>query len=180
MIRGGAFLLLLVAIAAQAFAQEPALAPTPTPEKPSLFHRILHPFSSSKPQLPHYKNRKLEGLTVEVHVEPQPVKLSEVRQLQVKTILKSQANGPVTLDFPTDQRIEIYLVNSEGKILTKWSENHAFNDQPGLVTIDPQEHLEYDETIATRDLTPNRVFIAEVFFPKYPELRARQKFMTAP
>jgi len=34
--------------------------------------------------------------------------------------------------------------------------------------------------IATRDLTPNKVFIAEVFFPQYPELRIRQKFLTAP
>jgi hypothetical protein len=71
-------------------------------------------------------------------------------------------------------------MDSTGKILTKWSENHAFSEKPGIVTINPQEHVVYDETIATRDLTPNRVFIAEVFFPKYPELRARQKFLTAP
>ena len=35
-------------------------------------------------------------------------------------------------------------------------------------------------SIATRELTTNKVFIAEVFFPKYPELRVRQKFLTAP
>ena len=46
--------------------------------------------------------------------------------------------------------------------------------------INPQETIEYKETIATRELAPNKVYIAEVFFPKYPELRARQKFMTAP
>jgi Intracellular proteinase inhibitor len=180
MIRGGAFLYLVIAIAAQAFAQAPPLAPTPTPVKRSWFHRILHPFSSSKPGPSQYKDSRLDGLTVAVQVSPQPVKLSEVRQLDVKTILKSEAKGPITLDFPTDQRIEIYLMDSEGKILTKWSDNHAFNETPGLVTINPQEHVEYNETIATRDLTPNKVFIAEVFFPKYPELRARQKFLTAP
>ena len=46
--------------------------------------------------------------------------------------------------------------------------------------INPQEHIDYADTIATRELTPNKVFIAEVFFPKYPELRVRQKFLTAP
>ncbi len=154
--------------------------PTPTPAKRSWFHRILHPFSSSGPQLPRYKNPKLRGLTLEVQVSPQPLKLSEVRQLNVKAILKSDAKGPITLDFPTDQRIEIYLMDSEGKILTKWSDNHAFSETPGIVTINPQEHVEYDDTIATRDLTPNKVFIAAVSFPKYPDLKAHQKFMTAP
>jgi Intracellular proteinase inhibitor len=178
MIRRGAFLFLMVAIATQAFAQE--TPSTPRPAKRSWFHRILHPFSSSKPEIPHYKDSRLDGLSVEVQVSPQPVRLSEVRQLQVKTILKSDAKGPTTLDFPTDQRIEIYLMNTEGQILTKWSDNHAFNETPGLVMINPKEHVEYDETIATRDLTPNRVFIAQVFFPKYPELRARTKFLTAP
>jgi hypothetical protein len=46
--------------------------------------------------------------------------------------------------------------------------------------INPQERIEYNETIATRDLTPNKVFIAEVFFPQYPELRIRQKFLAVP
>jgi hypothetical protein len=181
MIRGVALFILMVAIAAQASAQEPLLTPTPTPAKRSWFHRVLHPFSSSKPQLPRYKNPKLRGLTLGVEVSPQPLKLSEIRQLNVKTTLtNSEGRGPITLDFPTDQRVEIYLIDSTGKILTKWSENHAFSEKPGIVTINPQEHVVYDETIATRDLTPNRVFIAEVFFPKYPELRARQKFLTAP
>ncbi len=58
--------------------------------------------------------------------------------------------------------------------------NHAITEKPGTVLINPQEHIEYNEMIATRDLTPNKVFIAEVFFPQYPELRIRQKFLTAP
>ena len=33
---------------------------------------------------------------------------------------------------------------------------------------------------ATRELTRDKVFVAEVFFPEYPELRGRQKFLTAP
>ncbi len=65
-------------------------------------------------------------------------------------------------------------------MLTKWSNNHAITETPGTVLINPQEHVEYNETIATRDLTPNKVFIAEAFFPKYPELRSQQKFLAVP
>ena len=86
----------------------------------------------------------------------------------------------INLDFPTDQRIEVQLLDSGGTVLTKWSDNHAFKEAPASILINPGEHLEYKESIATRDLTPGKVFTAEVFFPKYPELRVRQKFMTEP
>jgi hypothetical protein len=94
--------------------------------------------------------------------------------------LTNQSKRPVALEFPTNQRIEIYLMNSAEQILTKWSDNHAITEKPATVLINPQEHAEYNEAIATRDLTPNKVFIAEVFFPNYPELRVRQKFLAAP
>jgi hypothetical protein len=140
---------------------------------------MLHPFSASAP-MPRYKDVKLDGLILDLQIRPQPVKLSEVRLLEVKAVLSILSTKPTTLDFPNDQRIEIYLRNSAEAILTKWSDNHAPKDTPGTLVINPQETIEYKEMIATRELAPNKVYIAEVFFPKYPELRARQKFMTAP
>jgi hypothetical protein len=103
-----------------------------------------------------------------------------VRQLQIKLTLTNLAKHPITLEFPTDQRIEIYLRNSADNILTKWTDNHAINQTPSTVLINPEEHVEYNETIATRELTPNKVYTVEVFLPQYPELRIRQKIMTAP
>jgi hypothetical protein len=106
--------------------------------------------------------------------------LSEIRQLQVNLALKNVSKRAVVLDFPSDQRFEICLRNSTEAILTIWSDNHAFEDKPATVLINPLEHIDYPATIATRDLSPNKVFIAEAYFPQYPELRVRQKFMTAP
>ncbi len=157
--------------------------PQPTPPHHSLFGRVLHPFSSSPKtdtSAPNYKDPKLKGLVLSVEVSPQPVKLSEVRQLDVRATLTNRGKKAVELDFGTDQRIEIYLINSGDVVLTKWSENHAINPQPGTVLINPGEHIEYNEKIATRELARGIVYVAEVFFPQYPELRARQKFMTAP
>ena len=180
MVRSVACLILLIAITT-ALAQEPEASPASSPAKRGWMGRIMHPFGgSSKPRPAEIKDPKLRGLTLDLEISPQPVKLSEVRQLDIKATLKSDAKTAIALDFPTDQRIEIFLMNSEGTLLTKWSDNHAVSDKPGTVTINPQEHIEYNERIATRDLTPNKVFIAEVYFPKFPELRARQKFMTEP
>jgi hypothetical protein len=169
--------LLFLAMGASACAQD--LEPSPRSEKRGLFNRILHPFRSNE-QFPEYKDAHLNGLILSVEVSPQPVKLSEVRQMDVRVTLINKSRKPIPLEFPDAQRFEILLRSSAGGILITWSDNHAFADTPGSVMINPQEHIEYAETIATRELTPNRVFIAEVFFPKYPDLRVQQKFLTAP
>ncbi|MBA3272272.1 MAG: hypothetical protein H0T11_00165 [Chthoniobacterales bacterium] len=169
-------LLLAQAFSVSALSQESESAATPA--KRSWFNRVLHPFSSAP--LPEYKDPNLNGLVLSLQLSPQPVKLSEVRQMEVKLTMANKSKRPITLEFPDAQRIEINLMNSTEKVLTTWSENHAFAQVAGTVLINPQEHIEYAETIATRELTPNKVFIAEVFFPKYPELRVRQKFLAAP
>jgi hypothetical protein len=170
------FLLLMLAIAEGVLGQE--AVPTAAPHRRSWLGRMLHPFSSEP--VPQYKDPRLRGLAPDLQITPQTVKLSEVRQLEIKLTLTNLSKRPVTLEFPTNQRIEIYLRNSAGDILTKWSDNHAITEKPATVLINPQEHAEYNETISTRDLTPNKVFIAEAFFPKYPELRIQQKFLAVP
>jgi hypothetical protein len=171
------FLLLMLFMAVSIFGQD--IAPTPTPvRRRNWLSRILHPFS---PEIvPQYKDPRLRGLALDLQITPQTVKLSEIRQLGVKATLANLSKRPVPLDFPTNQRIEIYLMDSAGNILAKWSDNHAIAEKPGTILINPQERIEYSETIATRELTPNKVFIAEVFFPQYPELRIRQKFLAVP
>ncbi|PYK42932.1 MAG: hypothetical protein DME46_08755 [Verrucomicrobia bacterium] len=157
-----------------------AAAQAPSPPERSLFNRMLHPFGSAKKKVPKYQDVRLRGLLVEVQVPTEPIRLSEMRQLRVKTVLSNLSGYPVALDFPTSQRIDIQLLNPAGEVLTRWSENRAFTDEIGNLTINPREEIVYNETIATRELQPGRVYSVEVFFPKYPELRTRQKFMTAP
>jgi hypothetical protein len=178
---------------AQEITPEPSASPAPsaapaatatpitttTLQKRGLIGRIFHPFSSSE-VLPKYNDRGLRGLVLDLQVSPQPVRLSEVRQMEVKVTVTNMGNHMITLDFPTDQRIDVQLLNSADSVLTKWSENHAIKEKPGTVLINPGEHVEYKENIATRDLTPGRVFTADVFFPKYPDLHIRQKFLTEP
>jgi Intracellular proteinase inhibitor len=170
-------LVLVVCVAGVMFGQD--VAPTPTPaRKRGWLSRILHPFSPNV--LPQYKDPRLRGLALDLQITPQTVKLSEVRQLSVKVTLANLSKRPVALDFPTSQRIEIYLMNSAGEVLTKWSENHAIAEKPATILINPSERIEYNETISTRELTPNKVFVAEVFFPQFLELRIREKFLAVP
>jgi len=170
-------LVLVVFVAGGMLGQD--VTPTLTPaRKRGWLGRMLHPFSPNI--VPQYKDPRLYGLALDLQISPQTVKLSEVRQLNVKLTLANLSKRPVTLDFHTTQRIEIYLTNSAGDVLTKWSENHAISEKAATVLINPNERIEYNETISTRELTPNKVFIAEVFFPQFLELRIRQKFLAVP
>jgi hypothetical protein len=172
-------LLLLLAMSTGSWAQQ--AEPEATPQRRSWISRIINPFGwGTGERLPEYKDPRLRGLVLALELSSQPIRLSETRQMEVKLRITNRSRRPITLEFPSSQRIEILLRNSGGDVLTAWSDNHAFTQAVSNVMINPGEGIEYQETIATRELTPNRVFIIEVFFPQYPELRVRQKFMTAP
>lgn len=148
-------------------------------EKRSWFSRVLHPFNSAD-KIPQYKNPKLRGLVLTMEFPQQPVNLSEVRQLPVQVFLTNRGDHAVELNFPNEQRIEILLRDAAGKVVTRWSDNRAFAETVGTLLINPSEHVEYSETIATRELVPGKVFTVEVMVPAYPELDVRRKSIAAP
>ncbi len=156
-----------------------AVSLAPAQEKRSWLNRLFHPFGTSQ-KLPEYKDRKLRGLLLAVELPEGAVRLSETRQLPVHVTLTNKGDRAVELGFPSAQRIEILLHDSVGQIVTRWSENRAFEDQPGNLLINPNEYVEYSETIATRELDPGRVFTVEVMIPAYPELDVQRKSITAP
>jgi hypothetical protein len=151
----------------------------PAQEKRSWFSRLTHPFGSSE-KIPTYKDPKIRGLALTVELQSEPIKLAEERQLPVHVLLTNRSDRAVELQFPTAQRIEILLHDSSGKVVTRWSENRAFEETPATLLINPHEHVEYSETIATRELEPGKVFTVEVQVPAYPELHAQRKGIAAP
>lgn len=165
--------LLLLAAPALAYTQEPSVP------RRGWLGRMLHPFNASE-KIPEYRNPKLRGLQLSVELPPEPVKLSEMRQLAVTVSLTNRGDRAVELSFPTEQRIEIYLHDAAGRTVTRWSDNRAFQATPATILINPNEHLEYSETIATRDLSPGRVFTVEALVPAYPELDTKRKSLAAP
>jgi hypothetical protein len=56
----------------------------------------------------------LRGLVVTLELSPQPIKLSEMRQMDVKVRITNRAKRPVTLEFPNAQRFEIVLPQFHG------------------------------------------------------------------
>ena len=80
------------------------------------------------------------------------------------------------------EKIKLESTAGTGHFYTTSKNKKTMPEKMSIMKFDPKarKHVEYKETIATRELTPGRVFTAEVFFPRYPDLKVRQKFMTEP
>jgi hypothetical protein len=144
--------------------------PPPAP-KPSLFHRMLHPFGESKPKEPKVRGTNFKQLEMGVQIEPNPVKISENRQIKVTLTLTNRGGKLAQLEFPTSQRVEVLVRAKGGQMIEQWSQDQAFTNEPTLVTINPRERLEYSVKVATRDMTAGEAYTVEAFFPNFDALR---------
>lgn len=162
-------LALSLSIAVPAWARE---EPAEDSAKPGFFSRMLHPFKKSTPAVRAPQGRgSWRQLTLAMAIEPQPLKLPEARQLKVTLTLTNSSKRFVQLEFPTSQRIEVLVKTIGGKLVEQWSEDHAFTNEPGVVSINSGEHLVYSALVATRDLKAGEQYSVEGFFPNYEGLR---------
>ncbi len=121
-----------------------------------------------------------KDLVPTILIEPMPLKLSDVRTVKVTLQLANRGKKLSQLDFPTTQRIEVLVKDATGKVIERWSEDQAFQNEPTLVAINPGERLEYTANVATRDLHAGQPFTIEGFFPNYGELRATKTVTPLP
>jgi Intracellular proteinase inhibitor len=174
-----ALLLALFPLAAASGADAtPTPGPTPTP-KPSILDHILHPFGGPKKKdnETEIKGTHFKHLIISMTMEPKVLKLSEMHEFKVTVTLVNRGADLVQMEYPTSQRIEVIIKTKAGKLVEQWSEDQAFVNEPSLVTINPNERLEYLATMATRDLIAGESYILEAFFPNYETMRTETPFV---
>lgn len=160
--------LALLSLPATVFAAEEAATPPP---KPGLFHRLLHPFGGGKSSAEKDTATGFRKLEMGLLIEPNPVKLSDNRQLKVTLTLTNRGSKMAQLEFPTSQRVEVLLKSKNGQTIEQWSQDQAFTNEPTLVAINPNERLEYSVIVATRDMVAGESYSVEAFFPNFDALR---------
>jgi hypothetical protein len=165
-------------------APEPAPA---QPERPGIVGRMwgstvnagrrLNPFDGDlKPrQMKERRPLNLKSLSVDIVVDPPAPKLGEQRQMIVSVRLTNKGHRLVQLDFPTTQRVDLFLKDKSGKILEHWADDQKFENESGLVAINPGERIEYNLNVSTREMTAGSEFMIEALFPRYEPLRATTK-----
>ncbi len=122
------------------------------------------------------------GLAVQMKSSPDPVKLGETREINVTLILRNTSKVTANLKFATSQTIEILLREPDtGKVISQWSTDHTFSTESRYVVINPQERVEYNEPITTRDMHAGKTYNLEAYFVGYDqELRAMKPVVPQP
>jgi hypothetical protein len=65
------------------------------------------------------------------------------------------------MDFPSSQRVDAVLRDEDGAIVGRASEDLEFSDEPGVLTLNPSERIEYTMSISTRGLAAGKTYKLE-------------------
>lgn len=146
----------------------------------SLLHRHRADASASKPA-PAGKasyTANARGLALELKFSPDPVKLGEVREINVNLIVHNVSKQPATLKFKSTQILEIQLRDADtGAVVSKWSTDRTFSDDSRIVTVNGGERLEYTEPLTTRELKPGKTYNLEANYVGYEKTLVAKKVL---
>ena len=131
----------------------------------------------------------LDSYQARMEVSPTELTLQRIRdpqpndQIVVKFTLKNESDKGSTLYFPTAQRCEAVIRNSEGKTVYTWSEDYDFAQDAGYSYLNAGEHLNYQLTIpyqALRGKIPAGQSTITASLVNYPQLRAEMPLQIQP
>ena len=104
-----------------------------------------------------------------LQIEPEEFSLDDRREVAVTFSVHNRTNKLLKLEFPTSQRLEILVRDPAGAVIERWSDDRAFDEQPGVVMINPDERIEYQEKIATREMLAGTSYTIEASLAENPE-----------
>ncbi|MGC1480162.1 MAG: BsuPI-related putative proteinase inhibitor [Chthoniobacterales bacterium] len=102
-------------------------------------------------------------------IDPEEFSLDDRREVAVTFSVHNRTNKILKLEFPTSQRLEILVRDPAGAVIERWSDDRAFDEEVGVVMINPDERIEYEEKIATREMTPGTSYTIEASLANNPD-----------
>lgn len=122
------------------------------------------------------KEKTSESLTI----EPKQFSLGERRELDSTYVIHNNTKKIIRLDYKNGQRIEMLTTDGTGKVIEKWSDDRSFDDQEGVVIINPKERIEYQEKVATREMKAGDSYTIKAETVGYPEYTVEKTVVPAP
>ena len=110
------------------------------------------------------------GLEMRVKVNPDVIRLSEARSLEVHLQLINRSKKPVNLIFNDSRKYDFILRDLNGKKLAQWSDDQPVNQTSGYVIINPGERAEFVGNVSTRDMVAGRTYTLEVLVVGYDKM----------
>ncbi len=111
------------------------------------------------------------GLEMRVKVNPDVIRLSDTRSLEVHLQLINRSKKPINLLFNDSRKYDFILRDISGKKLAQWSDDQPVNQTPGYVIINPSERAEFVGNVSTRDMVAGRTYTLESMVVGYDKMR---------
>jgi len=111
------------------------------------------------------------GLEMRTQIQPQTVKLSETRSLEVHAQLINRTKKAVNLRFNDSKHFDLILRDSNGKKLAQWTDDQPVAPNPGYMIVNPLERAEFIGNVSTRDMVPGRSYSVDVIVVGYDNMR---------
>src|SRR6202011_382258 len=111
------------------------------------------------------------GLEMRVKVNPDVIRLSDTRTLEVHLQLINRSKKAINLLFNDSRKYDFVLRDINGKKLAQWSDDQPVNQTPGYVIINPSERAEFVGNVSTRDMVAGRTYTLETTVVGYDKMR---------
>src|SRR6202048_3071785 len=111
------------------------------------------------------------GLEMRLKVNPEVIRLSDTRALEVHLQLINRSRKPINLLFNDSRKYDFLLRDSSGKKLAQWSDDQPVNQTPGYVIINSGERAEFVGNVSTRDMVAGRTYSLEALIFGYDQMR---------
>src|ERR1700758_93933 len=111
------------------------------------------------------------GLEMRVKINPEVIRLSDTRSLEVHLLLINRSKKPINLLFNDSRKYDFILRDISGKKLAQWSDDQPVNQTPGYVIINPGERAEFVGNVSTRDMVAGRTYTLETLVVGYEKMR---------
>jgi len=111
------------------------------------------------------------GLEMRVKLNPEVIRLSDTRTLEVHLQLINRSKKGINLLFNDSRKYDFVLRDSNGKKLAQWSDDQPVNQTPGYVIINPSERAEFVGNVSTRDMVAGRTYTLEATVIGYDKMR---------
>ena len=94
-------------------------------------------------------------------INPSEFSLAQTSDLDVTLKISNARKHEIEFLFPDNQRLEILTKDSTGAIVSRWSEDRAFDPQEGFTEINPEESVIYAEHLSTAKMKAGETYTIE-------------------
>ena len=163
--------------------QDAKLAAVKAAESTTSINTLFPPRHSISQQMGHFfknlisiaKSASSKIPSLNLMVEPAHFSIANNPELNITFKITNDKKDLTMLTFPTSQRLEMIIKDAHGNIISRWSDNHSFELNEDVVTINPKESILYTEKMATSMMKDGETYTLEVALANHPEYTLSQQ-----